>query len=281
MYLLISLPLVFISSANLFASVIFLKDGSIIEGTVTEKNSEKISLETDKKITMQVPADMVLRIIEGDSYKKRIEVIKKDGSRIKGYPVEVTEEKIVLRTDLKSALEIVLVRADIKEIVGKENLTVTATDRDDIKKEYSTNKALLFSLIPAWSGSFIVERNGVGAGLVIGKAFSFFLPISFFLATKMQGSDSGAGDYNYFENNPTIKWFTIGCAISWGVFTAADMIFSYYYVKGVNEKNSMAYGNRSSVYFSLSPRVMVTEPVGRKESDVFVEGVNFSVGVRY
>lgn len=100
--------------------IIFLKDGSLIYGTIRNTNNLYIQIIDKKRKFLQIKRDQVLRVLYNKDKIDISYIYKKDGSMTKGYIVAENAKSITIRKILNKAEEIVIKRDDIASISQKK-----------------------------------------------------------------------------------------------------------------------------------------------------------------
>lgn len=97
----------------LFAESVFMKDGSIIEGTIASENDRSINLKTVKDELRKIERSKVLRILYDNAYKKRVFIKTRSGRMIEGHIVEDSAAEVTVREKLDSPAEFKIEKSDI------------------------------------------------------------------------------------------------------------------------------------------------------------------------
>jgi hypothetical protein len=102
--------LVFAAAALLplpiMAESVFLKDGSIIDGTVESENDNQVVLKLANDTKKEISRSNILRVAYSDEHKTKMFIYKKDNTIVEGYIVDVNRDKYTLRMNLTSNDEI-------------------------------------------------------------------------------------------------------------------------------------------------------------------------------
>lgn len=106
--------------SSVYSESVFLKNGTIAEGIITAEDDAKITLapSTGEKIT--IPRSNILRILVHKRYKDRIYLTRTDGFTYEGFIVNEDNNKITLRSSLKSSEEINVPREAVVTISRKK-----------------------------------------------------------------------------------------------------------------------------------------------------------------
>ncbi|HDP81040.1 MAG TPA: hypothetical protein ENN21_09390, partial [Spirochaetes bacterium] len=207
------------------AESVFLKDGSIVEGTVLNETKDELTLETSAGLKMQVPAKLILRKAASDEYKKRVFLYIKNGKEIEGHIVHRGNGLLLVRKDLQ--------KPDELRIAKEEVLEISATRKDAAPKVYTPQYAAQISLIPLRSGSFLLGTDWLGVSFCFLKTGSLVVPLSLVMANMSFGgntSDSpgeSSSSSSDLLQNKTYKTLVFASLGAWVVFTAADALYSY------------------------------------------------------
>lgn len=103
-------------SSSVFSESVFLKNGSIVEGSVTAENDTMITLESSAGEIIPIPRNNILRILVHKRYMDRIYLTRIDGYTYEGFIVNEDNRRITLRTSLQSSEEINVPREAVETI---------------------------------------------------------------------------------------------------------------------------------------------------------------------
>jgi hypothetical protein len=117
--LLCGLIIVFFSSA-VSAESVFLKNGTIVEGSVTAENDNAITLKPSSGDSITIPRSNILRILVHKRYMDQIYLTRTDGYTYEGFIVNEDNDKITIRTSLDSTREINVPRDAVETISRKK-----------------------------------------------------------------------------------------------------------------------------------------------------------------
>ncbi|MHB8089663.1 MAG: hypothetical protein ACYDH2_15580 [Anaerolineaceae bacterium] len=275
---------IFLSAGTANAESIFLKDGSVIEGKITKESDSSISITTPNQLKVEIPRTSIIRILTGEDYKQKVDIVMIDKTKINAYIVDQTSEKYIVRNELSSAGELNIPKKDIMEITreGKQaHLDRIVSKKGDI----SPKKAIEQSIIPLRSGSFLVGYNGIGAGFCLIKTGAFMVPLSFLFANAIQppggdtsSDDSSSNKYDYM-NNPQTQKLILGALGIWVLATTGDMIYSYYHVKNYNEKQQKASLDYGAIRFSVIPKIHFSDTIYNRKAAC--DGVYVSISAAF
>lgn len=247
-YPLLALSIIISGAVSLYAEAFFLKDGSIIEGKVLSETDDGVTIITPGKLKTEISRDLIIRKATGDSFKKPVYILKKDGGVIKGYIVEEGSEGIMVRKELASPDELKILKGDVVRVSSEKIEAPSSVKRDPWN-------AALVSLIPIRSGSMAAGPSPPGTGFIIVKTCSLLLPLAMILgpAAGVGNSEDGSTGRLDITKSDKARSLLIGSLAVWAIATGADMIYSYYHVRNYNERKNIVKGNDGSIYFSIIP----------------------------
>ena len=64
---------------NVFAESLFMKDGSIVDGTIIKESNRSMVIRLKNKLKIIVPRKRILRVLYNEDYKKKMFIYMKDG----------------------------------------------------------------------------------------------------------------------------------------------------------------------------------------------------------
>lgn len=285
------LACMFLSTQNLFAEALFLKDGTIMEGTVTGETDKTVSFKGKNNIKMEIPADSVLRVLEGEDYKVQYEFFMNDNTRMKAYIVDEDETAYTVRKELSSSDETVIKKDSVYTVVDEKNRArkMKVKHRQMVsgeKKYYSPKTAMWISLIPMYSGSLWAGTKPVmGMTFAVSKSIFFFTPLVVPMIGTVSKSDSGMSNNSvvdrYFKRK-TYQIWAITSASIWLALTIGDMIYSYKYIDKLNEENGLNSVAEQRISVSFFSRVsMATQRNERAREIGPYEGFDAAVSLRF
>ena len=105
--------LILLCVTQLFAESVFLKNGSIVEGTIEKETSSSIRIKSANGL-QDISKKEVIRSLTSDSYKKKLYIYKKDLSLIEGYIVDENRSQYTIRKELLQCDETVLLKSEIE-----------------------------------------------------------------------------------------------------------------------------------------------------------------------
>ncbi len=100
-------------AAPLFGEFVFLRDGSIIEGTVVKDEAASILLRDSEKKTRRIQRNEIMRILYTELNMGKIYVQKRDGKGITAFMVDEDRTTYTFRKELYDPAEFTLKRADV------------------------------------------------------------------------------------------------------------------------------------------------------------------------
>lgn len=106
--------LIFITS-DLSAEAVFIKDGSIITGTIKSETDKSFTIETATEIII-IPRDTVLRLQYSKDYMNKKYILMDDGRTIPGFIVYEDEKSYYVRDELYSNHEKLIAKDDVQSI---------------------------------------------------------------------------------------------------------------------------------------------------------------------
>jgi hypothetical protein len=280
----IALIILSVIASPLFAESVFLKDGSIIEGTVTSETPNALTVTMPNKVKTEIPLTEIVRVLENSDYKKPATIRKKDGTEMVIYIVEERSDAYIARTVLASPNEISIPKQDIREFVGKRPLV---TLRSGDRRTYTPKEAATTSLIPIRSGSLLVGKDALGIGLVFAKTGTLLFPVALIIGSAFgspgvnDSPNDSSGSYSPMEDE-NMRRYTMISLGAWVLLTATDMIYSYHRVKNFNERAGAGTKAETSFGFSVMPLVWSGTPEpGERRASGRVEGVAAMAVVRF
>lgn len=113
-----SFVLLFFISAN--AESIFLKDGSIIDGTIISETDKAVKLKTADDKLHEIPRKDVLRILHHTDYTLKKYIYKTDNSLVEAFIVDEDKVAYTCRVVLNSAAEFKILKSEIETISKKK-----------------------------------------------------------------------------------------------------------------------------------------------------------------
>jgi len=272
------------AASPVLAESVFLKDGSIVEGSVTAETATTLTITTPNRLKTEIPRTEILRVLTSNDYKKPSIIRKKDGSEITGHVVEELSDAFVVRAALTSPNEMTIPKQDILEFVGEKPIVEAKISGPRV---YTPREAAQISLIPIRSGSLLVRKDVLGVSLVVAKSGTLAFPIllvfgSAFGSPMSDGEKSDSSDSYAPIKDDKLKKMAFISLGAWVLLTATDMIYSYYRVKSFNERAGSETKAGASYGFSLMPLVWSGSPEpGTRRSAGRVEGVAAMAVMRF
>ncbi|MBP7737090.1 MAG: hypothetical protein KA369_14020 [Spirochaetes bacterium] len=118
-YIILFTAAIAIISSSLHAESIFLRDGSIVEGTITTENFETITVKQYNGKSRAVPRKEIIRTLFNDHYKTMFYFQLDGDEMVEGYIVEEDALSYRLRPDLYSPREKVILKTKINSYSKK------------------------------------------------------------------------------------------------------------------------------------------------------------------
>ena len=138
--MLVSASLLFavLIESPLAAEAVFLKDGSIVEGSIISDGAGSVTVRTVEKKNKQIPRSDIMRILYTELKLGKIYVQKRDGKGIVAHLVDEDRESYTFRKELFSPEEFTLKRNDVlfmaeKNPSGLQPVGEIETDRISLK----------------------------------------------------------------------------------------------------------------------------------------------------
>jgi hypothetical protein len=196
------------------AEALFLKDGSIIDGTIVSDGATSVTIRLSDKKTKQIPRSDLMRILYTELKMGKIYIQKRDGKGIVAYMVDEDRESYTFRLELYNPEEFNLKRSDVlfmaeKNPSGLQVVGEIGTDRVslswlppyDAVKKYNLyarkNEKDKYELIDSIGGKSITLKN-------LSSNTNYFL-----IVTSVDGTDYESSPSNELKiktkNNPPEK----------------------------------------------------------------------------
>ncbi|HPA71331.1 MAG TPA: hypothetical protein PKY31_03625, partial [Spirochaetota bacterium] len=115
--------------------VIFLKDGSLVQGSVTQDAAEYITVRKEDNKTEKILRKDIMRILYTKLNMGKIYVQKRDGKGLTAFIVDEDQESYTFRKELHSPAEFTLKRVDV--------LFIADRNPSGLKGEAETDRARL------------------------------------------------------------------------------------------------------------------------------------------
>ncbi len=107
------------SEHSLFAEAIFLKDGSIISGSIISDAASSVSLRLSDNKIKQIPRSDIMRILYTELKMGKIYIQKRDGKGVVAFMVDEDQQSYTFRKELYNPEEFVLKRSEVLFISEK------------------------------------------------------------------------------------------------------------------------------------------------------------------
>lgn len=107
------LALVLFFTPSLHAESVFLKDGSIVEGSITTENYQTVTVTENNGRARAVPRKDILRTLFTDDYKKKLYFQLDGGDEVEGYIVDEDATTYIVRRDLYSPKETIVLKKKV------------------------------------------------------------------------------------------------------------------------------------------------------------------------
>ncbi len=140
-----------VSEKPLSAEAVFLKDGSIINGTIVSDGATSVTVRmTDKKLK-SIPRSEIIRILYTELKMGKIYIQKRDGKGVVAYMVDEDRESYTFRLDLYKPEEFTLKRSAVlfiaeKNPSGLQVVGDTETDRVSLTWEPPYDKVKRYNI---------------------------------------------------------------------------------------------------------------------------------------
>lgn len=119
------------AAMQLNAESVFLKDGSIIQGSIVSDTADTITMYTTEKKTVEIQRSRIMRILYTELYMGKIFVNLIDGSVIQVYMVDENRDTFTFRKDLYKPEEMVVKREDVLFTTRTNPVGLTGKASDD------------------------------------------------------------------------------------------------------------------------------------------------------
>jgi len=119
----IIIPAIFaavLASSPVFSESVFMKDGTIIEGTVTGETDSFVKLKGKDKTVREIPRSRVLRVSFDSAYKKTVYLKRSSGKTVEGHIVEETAAEYTIRENLDSPAEYKIEKKDVVAVSAEK-----------------------------------------------------------------------------------------------------------------------------------------------------------------
>jgi hypothetical protein len=120
-----SIMMILCISVSARAEHVFLKDGSILEGSIERDNPASISLRLRDGRTQIIERSNIMRILYTETYMGKIHLQKIDGTSLEGYIVDEDQQTFTIRKDIKRPEEFTIKREEILFTTRKNPVALT------------------------------------------------------------------------------------------------------------------------------------------------------------
>lgn len=100
-------------SINLYAEYLFLKDGSIIKGTIISETAAYVNFRNEERKTERYPRDQIMRVLYTELNMGKVFVQRRDGKVETAYMVDEDRTTYTFRKNLYKPAEFTMKRADV------------------------------------------------------------------------------------------------------------------------------------------------------------------------
>jgi len=107
-------------SSPAFPESVFMKDGSIVEGTVTGESDSYVKLKGKDNKVREIPRRKVLRVTFDQAFKKTVYLKRSSGKTIEGHVVDENATEYTIRENLDSPAEYIVEKKDIIAISSEK-----------------------------------------------------------------------------------------------------------------------------------------------------------------
>ena len=145
----------------IWAESVFVKDGSIVEGTVDSENDKRVVVKLSDNTKKEIKRADIIRIAYGDEYKTKSFIYKKDDTLLEGYIVDENRETYTVRTNITSIVEIQIPRKSVRAIADERIKEKAATP---VESPYNF-RYYAKGIVPGWAQ--ISSGNPVKGGIFL------------------------------------------------------------------------------------------------------------------
>jgi hypothetical protein len=143
MRLSIIIPVIFLLILSLnslsFGESVFLKDGNILEGKISNENDKKITITFSADETREIERKDIIRTVYHNNYKDKRYLTKMDGTVLEVYIVDEDKTGYIYRLKLDSPDEVRIAKDDVDGI-SKRKIT-TPVVREETREEKLITRA--------------------------------------------------------------------------------------------------------------------------------------------
>jgi len=163
-------------STPLIAEFVFMKDGSIVDGTIIKDSEAAITIRTADKKQIQIQRNKMMRILYTKLKMGKVYIQKRDGEGIVAYIVDEDQDSYTFRKELYKAAEFTINRSDVLFIaeknpsglkidgeIGTDKVSLVWLPPYDVVKKYNIyikkNKADKYELTDNTKAKSITLKN--------------------------------------------------------------------------------------------------------------------------
>ena len=119
----------FISAMPLMAEFLFLKDGSIIKGTIINETAQGITFRNEQNNVTMYPHNNIMRVLYTELNMGKIYVQMKTGKNFRGYMVDEDQKSYTFRNEIYNPQEFVVKRSDVLFMAERNPSGLTGESR--------------------------------------------------------------------------------------------------------------------------------------------------------
>ncbi|TAL31034.1 MAG: hypothetical protein EPN93_18600 [Spirochaetes bacterium] len=223
--ILLALCAVFGMTHNAAAEIVYLKNGSVVKGTIVRETRTGITLK-DGDREREIPNADITRVMYGNMDMEEVYILGMDGSITREYMVDQDKDAITVRDKPDSPAERTILRRDIREISRDAHYPVDLefymkpaafvpldSGRADLKTTGQYTLGMGFNSMMApnlrlmFETGFLRSESGTNSGqslrivpVTLSLAYNYFLAREFTLIPKLGGGlgisqfETGEGD---------------------------------------------------------------------------------------
>lgn len=104
-----------LAAGRVAAEIVYLKDGTVLKGTITEEAKKGITLKVGDS-ERKIPHNDIRRVLYGNREMEEVFILAVDGKITRGYMVDQDENAVIVRDRRDSPVERTIPKKDIREI---------------------------------------------------------------------------------------------------------------------------------------------------------------------